>query len=348
MQKMATDAKALTVESSPTEILKSMSPEQRKAWRETGVTPELKEADSKEPEKNIETKDADPSPAAKVEVSETPEKKSETPSESVPLKVEPVKVAKGAESRIKELLADNKRLNSELEAARKVPVIASAKIEEVAKPRRSDVDAKTGSLKYATDEAFDEAYETYLTAEVTKKVEARHVKQQTEARIAEQDRILKEKWGNSLKIAIERHSDFAKVCEIDKDGAFQNAEIKKIRSNGTLDAFALDSEIGAQILYYLASNPGEVERIEKLAPFQAARELTKLEDKLSSAASTTLEKQPEGSAKKVSGAPAPASNVGGRATAPNDESEAAIKAGDFRRYMKVENEKAHLAKRKAS
>lgn len=343
---MATDVK-LTADSSPNQILKSMTPEQRKTWRETGAYPEVSE--EKVPQET-KTEDAESSPAAKPEVSETPAKVTETPAESVPAKEPAPKAAKGAEGRIKELLADNKRLNAEVETLRKTPTVAPAKIEEIAKPRRNDVDEKTGQAKYASDEAFEEAYDTYLTVKVTKDVEKRHAKAQEESRIAEQNRILKQKWENSLKIAIERHPDFAKVCEIDDKGAFQNAELKKIRSNGTLDAFCLDSDIGGQILYHLAAHPGEVARIDGLSPFAAARELTKLEDKLSAEAPTQPakkeEKQPEGS-KRVSGAPAPAASVGGRATAPADEAEAAIEAGDFRRYMKAENEK-DFRKKKAS
>lgn len=341
---MASDVK-LTADSSPTQILKSMTPAQHKAWRETGATPEIAEE-----VKENKTETAESSPAANTVVSEEPAKAAETSAESVPAKHEPSsKPSKGAEGRIKELLADNKRLTAELDSARKTPVVAPAKIEEVAKPRRNDVDEKTGLAKYATDEAFDEAYETYISAKVTKDVEKRHAKAQEDARISEQNRILQQKWQNSLKIAIERHPDFAKVCEIDDKGAFQNAELKKIKTNGTLDAFCLDSEIGGQILYHLASHPGEVARIDALSPFAAARELTKLEDRLSGEAFSQpakKEEKPEGS-KRVTGAPAPAASVGGRATAPADEAEAAIQAGDFRRYKKAADEE-DFRKKKAS
>lgn len=43
--------------------------------------------------------------------------------------------------------------------------------------------------------------------------------------------------------------------------------------------------------------------------------------------------------RRVTNAPAPASSVGGRATAPVDESEAAVRAGDFKRYRAAENER---------
>lgn len=343
---MATDVKVLTAESSPTDILASLSRAENKKWRETGEFPDREAT----PPKESKTENAESSPAAKTDVTEPDAKKAEEKTaESVPANREPK--AKGAEARIKELLADNKRLNAELETARKAPVVAPAKIEEIAKPHRADVDEKTGQPKYATDEAFEQAHEDYITAKVTKDVEKRQAKAQEDVRIAEQNRLLQQKWQNSLKIAIERHPDFAKVCEIDAKGAFQNAELKGIRSNGMLDAFCLDSEIGGQILYYLASHPGEVKRIDSLSSFAAARELTKLEDKLftESSAPTQPEKKedkPEGSKAKVTGAPAPAASVSGRATAPVDEQAAAIAAGDQRRYMKAANEEEFRNRKK--
>lgn len=341
---MASDVK-LTADSSPSEILKSMSPQQHKAWRETGATPDIPEAT---PAPKTET--AESSPAAKTEVSEQPSKAAETSAESVPAKSEPSKPAKGAEGRIKELLADNKRLTAELETARKAPVAPKAKNEEIAKPRRNDVDDKTGQPKYATDDDFLDARDAYVAKMSSQQARADIAKEEGDRRVAEQNRLVQQKWQNSLKIANERHPDFAKVCEIDAKGAFQNAELKQIKTNSILDAFILDSEIGGSILYHLASTPGEVAKFEGMSAFAAARELTKLEDKLSGTASTqpakTEEKKTEGS-KKVSGAPAPAASVGGRSTAPVDEAEAAVKGGDFRRYFKAANEE-DFRKKKAS
>lgn len=339
---MATDAKTITVESSPTQILASMTAEDRKVWRQTGNLPEPKTEAASSPAKEEvkETKPAESSPAAESEV---PEKKAGA-SDAPP--AEPVK--KNAESRIKELLADNKKLANELESLRKAPLHVQAKIEEVAKPRRNDLDSKTGQAKYASEEAFEAAYEEYLTAKVTGDVEKRHAKQMQETRIAEQNRIQQQRWQNSLKLAMERHSDFAKVCELDKDGKFQSAELKTIKDNGVLDAFCLDSEIGAQILYHLAAHPGEVRRIQEMSSFAAARELTRLEDRLSGSRSGPGERQAAGSPKRNQGPPTPPAEVGGKGSAPRDEEEAAAEAGDFRRYMKAANENEFRKKRKAS
>lgn len=63
----------------------------------------------------------------------------------------------------------------------------------------------------------------------------------------------------------------------------------------------LDSDIGPEILYHLGTNPKEASRIARLSPFAAAREIGKIELKLSTP-------QP----KKPSNAPDPINPVGGK------------------------------------
>lgn len=339
---MATDGNPLAAGSSPTEILKALTPEQYKVWQRTGDLPEVA---PKTPAKTEETKAAS-SPAANTAVTEPPAKAAETVADPVPVKEEPK--AKGAEARIKELLADNKKLASELEALRKPPAIALVKSEEPAKPLRNEVDSKTGQLKFATDDAFDSAYEKWMTDKVSHDVRKQIAKENEAVRVAEQNKIIEQRMLNSIKITKEKHPDFETVLEMDEKGQMQAQAVKSIKQNGVLDAWILDSELGMEILYHLAKNPSEIERIQALNPFAAARELTKLEDKLS--VSTPASPKPEekaSSAPNVTKAPAPAANISGKATAPVDEEEAAVKAQDFLRFEKVANEE-DFRRRKAS
>src|SRR5271156_910769 len=302
---MAAETTTVTAESSNSEILASMSDVERKNWRVTGKLPEVPAKETPKEEKT----EAASSPAAKETPASTSEKTA-AETTAAPATAKEEHKPKGAEARIKELLADNKRLNAELESARKAPVVAPAKVEEVAKPHRNDVDARTGLPKYATDEAFEEAHETYLTAKVTADVEKRHAKAQQEARVSEQNKIIQQKWQNSLKIANENHADFAKKLQINEKGAFENSVLKSIRTNGVLDAWILDSDIGAELLYYLSDKQAEVDRIQGLGPFAAARELTKLEDKLTGTATPPAKEEPaERSSPNVSKAPAPAASI---------------------------------------
>lgn len=318
---------------SSSEILSSLNAEQTREWRSTGKLPEEK------PQVSKESTQAASSPAAK-ESSEPPAKATETPAGSVPASKEPPKEAKGAEGRIKELLSQVRKLESELETARKVPAAAPAKKEEApAKPQRTDVDAKTGQLLYANDEAFEQAREEYLTKKITADVQKQTAKVAEEARISEQNRIIEQKWQLSIKIASEKHPDFAEVMKRDDKGVFQGPEVKAIKNGSVLDAWVLDSEMGAEILYYLESTPGEVARIQALNAFQAARELTRLEEKLSAAPSAPAKKSEEAPpAKKAPGAPAPAADVSGKSTAPVDSLAAAVSKGNFTAYQKEAND----------
>lgn len=334
----------LTAESTPTEILKSMSPAERKEWRISGKTPEIP---PKKETPKTEVTEAASSTAAK----ETTEPaKAEPSAASVTAKEEPK--PKGAEARIKELLSENKRLLAEAEELRKRPVAAPAKVEEVAKPRRNDVDPKTGQALFATDDAFEDALDKYLSTKIKAESRREFEESQRQTRLAEQNRITTKRWENALKIATEKHPDFATVLDIgdegDKKNVFRNKDLKTIKTNGVLDAWILDSDIGAIILYHLAKNPSEIERIQGLSPFSAARELTKLEDKLSGTPEPEKkDTKVESSSPKVSSAPAPAASVSGRATAPVDETEAAVKAEDFSRFRKSANAE-EFAKRKKS
>jgi hypothetical protein len=62
--------------------------------------------------------------------------------------------------------------------------------------------------------------------------------------------------------------------------------------------------VGPEILYHLGQNPAEAKRIAQLSPLSQAKEIGKLEDKLSS----------NPPAKKTSSAPAPISPVNGKGT----------------------------------
>lgn len=345
----------VTVESSPTEVLKSLTPAQHKTWRTTGEIPESKSPPATSPKASTETPTpAAPSPAAKEVAAPAPEKAAvETPAEPAPATPEPK--AKGAEARIKDLLADNKRLNAELETARKIPAVAPTKTEKApVKPSRNDADEK-GQPKFATDDEFLDARDKYVAEMASHQTRQDIARETQERQVAEQNRIMQQRMVNQIKISTERHPDFAEVLKIEtKDGktVFNAEAMKAIKTNGMIDSWCAESEMGTEILYFLASRIAEVERIQALNPFAAARELTKLEDKLSATPSTPAPEKKEEPAKgsptqKVSGAPAPAASVGGKGTAPTDEELAATESGDFKRFQKVANE-ADWRKKKAS
>lgn len=317
---------------SSSEILSSLNAEQTREWRSTGKLPDEKTQVS------TESTEAASSPAAK-ETTEPPAKATETPAGSVPASKEPPKKAEGAPERIKELLSENKQLRTKLEELQKVPVTAAKKDEAPAKPQRTDVDPKTGQLLYANDEAFEQAREEYLTKKITADVQKQTAKAAEEARIAEQNKLVEQRWLNSIKIATEKYPDFVEVMKRDDKGVFHGAEIKLIQGGSLLDRWILDSEVSGEILYYLETHPGEVVRIQALGAFQGARELTRIEEKLSAAPSAPAKKSEEvPPAKRAPGAPAPAADVSGKSTAPVDSLAAAVSKGNFAAYQKEAND----------
>lgn len=78
-----------------------------------------------------------------------------------------------------------------------------------------------------------------------------------------------------------------------------------------IQAYLVDSEIGARVGYELAKNRDEFDRIAKLSPIRAFAELGKLEDKLTAKAPA---KEPAAATAQVSRAPAPITPLEGKST----------------------------------
>jgi hypothetical protein len=84
----------------------------------------------------------------------------------------------------------------------------------------------------------------------------------------------------------------------------------------------LESDIGADVLYFLGNNPTEAERIAKLSPASAAREIGKIEAK--------LEAKPKAEP-KVTKAPPPVKPLAGRA-APSFDPETTTSQSEYRKW----------------
>jgi hypothetical protein len=331
-----------------TEILKSLSPAQTKKWRETGDLPEAKAEPTAEEKAATEKAAADKKAADDKAAAD----KAAADAAATGKTAEPDKsAAKPEEARIKELEEQNKKLLAEIETLRKTPpTIAPPKSDAPPKPGRNDVDPKTGQPMYASDEAYQDARDKWVSESASRETRVQLAKEAADAKALEQNKLIEKRLQNSLEIASKKHADFADVLKIEtKDGktTFNADGVKRITLNGVLDAWILDSEIGAELLYHFCKTPEEVDRIQGLSPFAAARELTKLEEKLSGGAAPAPAAKSEASpAATVKVPPAPASSVGGKGTAPVDEEAAAVDAGDFRRYKNAAD--AAEARRRAN
>jgi len=147
-----------------------------------------------------------------------------------------------------------------------------------------------------------EDYESYLEAHATFTAEqkAAHIveerlkardERESKAKAEEADKQLTQDWEASKAKARQKYADYDEVTQAEE-----------FNPTPAMARAMLESDLKAEIAYYLASNPEEQERISKLSPLRQAAEVIKLEDKISA-------KPP---AKKPSKAPAPIDPVGGK------------------------------------
>lgn len=343
---MATEATP-TTETSSTD-LSNLSEKEMSNWRLTGDLPEPK---TETPPKDSKTAPADSSAAAKTAVTEPPAKAAETPAESVTAVTEPPPPEKNAGTRVKELLSERKQLLAKIEDLEKRPLPAAPakKDDAPAKPQRADVDEK-GTLKYATEEAYEEARDNYIYERASQETRKQLAKEAEEQRNTERQRLVADKWLNGMQLARTKYADLDTVLKTDEKGLVQHEEIKGLKSGSILDGWLVDSEVPFDLLYHFAKTPGEVAKIQAMTPFNATRYLTKLEDKLSVPPPVTP-KVEDGSPtvpKPNPRVPAPPTSISGKATAPTDEIARAVAAGDTAAYFKAANdEDLQKAKKRA-
>ena len=331
---MATDVK---LPDSST-ALSSMNESQRANWLKTGDLPE----ESAAPPAKLAPADNGASPTpAKTEVPEPQKKEAKAPAEPAPAK----KAVANAETRIKDLLAQIKERDAEIERLRAEPAPKAEKKTENPRPRRNDTDEK-GQPKYATDEQFDDAYDKYVRGEVTSQVAKDFETKQREETNRKVMEAQQAKMRLSAKMAEERHPGLKmlELTAVDEKGVPKNAELAKLDSRSVLNTWLVDSEIGADLIFYLTEHPGEIERIQSLGPYAQARELTRLEDTLNKPAAKQ-EPPPAKEPEPASKAPAPAKTVAGKNTAPPDRENNALQSGDFRSYMDEANEREGVKRR---
>jgi hypothetical protein len=298
--------------------LESLNSEQRDHWLKTGEIPDTPKADasatSKAPEK-----------AAAVQPEPAPGKEAPQDRDIPP-----------AEKRIKQLLARNKELEAQLH--RPTPPPASIRQQEQSapdlqrpqRPKAPTLDQYDGdyskfeaaAAKYEED--FDKYMEDLSDYKAAKRIEAERqaYQQRREAEtIQEHNAKIKSSWETRQSETIKRHPDFE-----------QAVKEASLPLNPIMDGFIIESEVGPEIVYHLAKNPAEGERIAKLGPFATARELSRIEMQLSESLKPT-----GANATKITAAKPPPTMLGGTNRAPDDEAQAAVASGEFRRYMKVMN-----------
>ena len=204
-------------------------------------------------------------PEEKVEV--VPPKVEETTEEDTDDEEAPVVKKKGGfQKRIDKLVTRQRELEAELTAL-KAPKTETATTEEQAPDPvffESQAEYIAALVKFETAKAKKDAI-AELKAETVKTKE----KEQEEVKVSS--------WQERVQVAHKSHPDLAELLE-------QDLPVSPI-----VNDVLIESEIGGELLYYLASNPDELAEISKKGPIAAAKALGLIEDRLLKAAETKPE-----------------------------------------------------------
>jgi hypothetical protein len=315
---MADETNNAVVEQTPAERVMKLEGEGRDTWLKTGKLPDV------EPTKSDSSTDA-------------PEKAAATEAPKIEKQQEQPRKISRSERRISELLNDKKRLEAQLAEREGVKArtddtqVKESKSEE----KKTEVSAKPVLGEFKTYEDWVEAVSDWKADQkITARLEADRKERETATRQTEvesKNKEIEKGWMDRVNRSKEKHSDYESI-------AFAKENTANIKPGSVLDCWILDSEHGAELLYELASNPEEIDRINSLSPFAQARELTKME--------STFEGAPAKKVNVVTRAPKPPSEVGGTGTVSDDPVETALSRGNFRAYMDEANRRELKTSRK--
>ena len=166
-----------------------------------------------------------------------------------------------------------------------------AKTQEPVKPQVSESKPKAEDF---------ETYEEYTEALTDWKIEDREVKKEAKLKEAQ---VQKEFQSRTQEFQ-SKVAEFAKEHD-DWDDALEDVE--DINVPIALNEVIISSDIGPALMYELAKNRAELERICKMSPLAAAREIGKLEARLAKPSTDSSEKR-----QLKSNAPPPISPVGSK------------------------------------
>lgn len=276
-------------------------------WRETGELPGAKEP---------ETPAAAAEPPAKTEPdSETDDSQEAGEKDEEEEKDDAASAGKSKggsrQRRIDRLTHENEELKR---------LIAGQPVKPQDKPSEPAAPAGKGKPKledFKTLEDYQEALTDW------KLDERERTRKEADAKTAAENavRTEQENWAKKEKAAQKAHDDY--------DDVVDTVVIPK--GPGVLAArqAMLEDEHGAEILYQLAKNPKELERIAALSPAGAVLAIGKLSAKFDTPPAT------ENGKPRITGAPKPPPPSGRPAKTTSDTPQEAAKRGDFRAYAKL-------------
>lgn len=265
------------------EIKQEDSKEQTAPEAKTSVQNEALESETNETEQD-EAKD-------ELEMEAESQDDAENSNES---KDDKPKKKSGFQRRIDKLNARNTAAAQEIEYWKQQALKKDAIESKVEKVESKSVDGKP-------DPEHFESHSDYVEALTDWKIEMREKAAQQKAQKSQ----IETEQANAYKIHAERVKSFA-----DKTEDFQEVleSVDDVPVSVTVQECILSSENGPALMYELAKNRAEYERICKLPPIAAARELGKIEFKIASNSSEEKKQEP----KKLTNAPKPIAPVGSK------------------------------------
>jgi hypothetical protein len=310
--------------------------DERSEWLKSGKIPVAKP----KKEASAPSKQNLSEPAKKADESDAPESE---PGEDQQERTE-VRKPSAAERRIKQLLAKTKQLEEQIASERR----GHGKEEKAAEPQQGKkaegstelrpcpkIDDKKpeGGAKYSDFDEYLQDLAKWSKEEAV--AEFKRDQAETNKKTAEEAEFKgkQEKWAKGVEEFAKDHADFQELTFDDADF------MDKIPAGSSVDRFILESDSGPALLYHLAQNPDEIKRILRISgtPLQYAE--------LGAIASGLNGKSSKPPAKKLTSAPPPVSEVGGKGTAAGDPIESAVKRGDFASYFKAQNAKELKARK---
>jgi hypothetical protein len=241
-----------------------------------------------------------PSPESDPEETEAEEAKDESEDESAQseesndAEKDKPKKKSGYQRRIDKL---NARYSEERKA-REALEHRLAQLERSGEPKGEKVEAKAPTEGEPNPDDF-ENHSDYVKAVTRWTIEQSQKTAKAEAekqRLEQEQAELQKSHQGRVKAFAEKHEDFFEVLE----------SVEHVPVSSAVMELLVSSENGPELMYELAKNAGELERVSKLSPLAAAREIGRIESRLQKAA-----EPPKVEPKKLTQAPKPIEPVGG-------------------------------------
>lgn len=321
----------------PSVSLDSLDTTQYDHWRSTGELPDNQKP--AEPSTEAASSPAEPGDqAASTDATQPPASEPGTPKKN------------NAETRIKELLAENARIKAEMESLRARPSEPQTEAASSPASQSPDIEATIQSPDLSKpmlkDEAFYAQHPEASISDYLRYVARYEHGAATNAQQSRQRHLSRQQfYGTAAAKALESYPDLeAKVPQV-----LQDAYPVELLPPGTPPSAAnyamqeiWHSPDPGKLLLHIADHPDVLKEIQQAtAPVDVVRTIARLQARLD--ASVT---PPAPAGDPVSLAPKPTPTLGKKPAQPADPLEDAIRTGDFARYKELTDAK-ELSKRSA-